>query len=323
MAVDDDSISLSLLQECLAEGGYEHTTMISHPAEVLTSLTGTAIPYDCILLDIEMPGKDGIQLCAEIRQLPGYRNIPILMITKRNDHASVKKAFASGATDYITKPFEFFEVLTRIRVAERLVQERQAALDSYLAIRSDQDNDSANSDGSSITSPSVHEVAAIGSDQFLSLSTFQNYLERMVQQRGSKIDLIAVKVRQIGMIFENTSAAEFLDFLKEVAKAAVAGFGDDDMFIAHGGNGIFLCARQDGERYQSSAKESDLMKRIARYRLPAPITGKVSVEIVVGPPLPLSATSNLNFRRAVKAAIARMEKREGGIADLSMLEISG
>ncbi len=136
LAVDDDGIALNLLQECLTKGGYKYMTLMSSPVGVVKTLEDTAIPYDCILLDVEMPEINGIDLCLEIRQLAGYRNTPILMITKRSDHKSVKRAFENGATDYITKPFEFFEVLTRIKVAEQLVQERQAAIDSYMAVKS-------------------------------------------------------------------------------------------------------------------------------------------------------------------------------------------
>lgn len=321
MAVDDDVISLRLLQECLAEGGYDFTTLMSSPTNVVKTLSDTAIPYDCILLDIEMPVMNGITLCGEIRKLPRYRNAPILMITKRTDHVSIRKAFSNGATDYITKPFEFLEVLTRIRVAERLVQERRAALDSYSAFDSDQPAHPA--------SPAARMPAqfpgilsqdnVIVSDRFLPLSTFQNYLEQMVRDPDSEIELTAIKIGQIDVIFANTTAAQFISFLDNVAETTAAEFGEEG-FITHIGKGVLLCARQKGEAHDPATMESNLAKGINHQLLLSEFFAHKPPEMIVGAPLPLTTTAKLNFNRAVKAATARMLKRERDLNELSRPE---
>ncbi|MFX0547541.1 response regulator [Roseovarius sp. S1116L3] len=314
LAVDDDGIALNLLRECLMQGGYEYVTFMSSPTEVIKTLEGTAIPYDCILLDVEMPEIDGIKLCGEIRKLPRYRNAPILMITKRSDHASIKQAFSNGATDYITKPFEFFEVLSRIKVAEKLVQERQAAIDSYTAIQTSRDRSAHNRIAEAkgqLWRGADAPPESVERESLISLSTLHNYLEQASVSDGCEIDLIAIKVRQISDIFEKTTATEFLSFLELVGNSAIEVLGDNEAFIAHAGNGVFLYASQCGKKFNLPTKEQALADQLSHRSLCVIKNFELKPEVVIGTPLSLTATPKLNFRRAVKAATARMENREG------------
>ena len=70
---------------------------------------------DAILLDAVMPDLDGFTCCEKIRQLPGGKLIPILMITVLDDQKSIDQAFNCGATDYITKPIHWAVLSQRIR----------------------------------------------------------------------------------------------------------------------------------------------------------------------------------------------------------------
>lgn len=320
LAVDDDGISLELLNECLSGGGYEQVTLMSCPASAMKALHQSVIAYDCILLDIEMPSQTGIELCAEIRRLPRYRNTPILIITKRQDRAAIERAFAHGATDYITKPFEFFEVLTRIRIAERLVQERQAAIDSYMAVQNvaawtpSKTTSNTNRKPAITVAPSASPVR---DDDFLSLSVFQNYLEQAVRADGARIDLIAIKLRNIEQLFATTTAGEFLLFLRTAAAAIKAIFGAREPFLAHAGKGMFLCAISGADDLDPAAAEAAIMTRLGQD-MPAELSyaGK-ETRPVVGPALSLTTTPKLNFKRAAKAATARAENRE---TDLNALD---
>lgn len=313
IAVDDDRISLDLLDECLTQGGYEHVTFLSSPSDVLARLTDTAIAYDCILLDVDMPGKDGIELCGEIRSQPRYRNTPIIMITKHKDHASVERAFANGATDYITKPFEFFEVLTRIRIAELLVRERQAAIDSYASIQ----QNTGKGTGAALlrSSPAKHldedaRHPEIISDKIMSLSVFQNYVERVTRSDDSNTSLIAIKVCHVDRVFANTSAAEFVHFLQMVAVAISEEFpADRNVFMTHAGNGLFLCAGNVQPMRSVSEMARGIEQNLQIGALPEGRRMQVPVSIAVGDPLDLKPTAKLNFNRATKAAVARMEQR--------------
>jgi len=70
-----------------------------------------AASYDLVILDIIMPGVDGIAVLKYIRQTPETANIPVVMLTGRTQDGSVLEAYKSGANYYITKPFEFKDLV--------------------------------------------------------------------------------------------------------------------------------------------------------------------------------------------------------------------
>ncbi|HNG96357.1 MAG TPA: response regulator, partial [Acidobacteriota bacterium] len=76
-----------------------------------------------VLLDAVMPGMNGFELCAHLRQAPGGARLPILIITSLEDESSVTRAFGAGATDYLTKPVRITVLCQRIL---RLVQASRA-----------------------------------------------------------------------------------------------------------------------------------------------------------------------------------------------------
>jgi CheY-like chemotaxis protein len=60
--------------------------------------------YDLVLLDIEMPGMDGFELCRKLRTLPGYQKTPVIYVTSHHDFDSRAKSILSGGNDLIAKP---------------------------------------------------------------------------------------------------------------------------------------------------------------------------------------------------------------------------
>lgn len=190
IAVDDDFISLNVLSDLLQGDRYHDVTLISSALDALRTLRNEEVPFDCILLDIEMPELSGIDLCREIRCLEAYRSSPILMLTRLRDQSSIKQAFANGATDYIKKPFDGFEVLTRINVAERLVQERQAAIDSYAGIRGvlGYTPPALSTQRLKINDLSFEsEAVQLRLEGLLPLPAFRNYLEQVAEDRKSVV----------------------------------------------------------------------------------------------------------------------------------------
>ena len=70
-----------------------------------------------IILDVKMPGVDGIKFCGELKQAERTKNIPILMCTAMTERSFVVRALQAGASDYIVKPFEASTVLQKVRKA--------------------------------------------------------------------------------------------------------------------------------------------------------------------------------------------------------------
>ena len=127
LAVDDDEIMLELLATATLAAGYDDVTLATSGVEALQILEESITPFDCFLLDIAMPKMNGIQLCKKIREYKIYDKTPIIMITAITETESAEHAFEAGATDYVAKPFDIFELGHRIKIAETHIEDMQRA----------------------------------------------------------------------------------------------------------------------------------------------------------------------------------------------------
>lgn len=123
LVVDDDDFMRSHLCEQLTEAGYQ-VVEASNGLEAIA--TYTRLHPDIVLLDVMMPVMDGFSCCAQLQALPNGKDTPVLIITAFDDQVTVDKAFAVGATDFITKPIQWpilRQRLRRILEANRVLQE--------------------------------------------------------------------------------------------------------------------------------------------------------------------------------------------------------
>jgi two-component system OmpR family response regulator len=121
LVVDDDPRIRTMLQRYLAEEGLR-VSGAGDGATMLALLERE--PIDLVLLDLMMPGEDGLSLARDIRQ---RSEIPIIMLTGKRDLIDRVVGLEAGADDYITKPFELREVLARIRTVMRRARPRATA----------------------------------------------------------------------------------------------------------------------------------------------------------------------------------------------------
>ena len=125
LMVDDNPLNLAELSDLLEEAGL--TVICAENGETALELA-LANPPDLILLDVLMPGMDGFALCQQFKKLPQTQPIPVLFMTALADTADKLRGFHLGAVDYITKPFQYEEVLARVQThlsLEKLKQELQ------------------------------------------------------------------------------------------------------------------------------------------------------------------------------------------------------
>ena len=113
LVVDDDTALAEMIGIVLRAEGFE-PSFCSDGSEAVAAFH-TARP-DLVLLDLMLPGMDGIEVCARIREESG---IPIIMLTAKSDTTDVVKGLESGADDYIVKPFNPKELVARIRTRLR------------------------------------------------------------------------------------------------------------------------------------------------------------------------------------------------------------
>jgi sigma-B regulation protein RsbU (phosphoserine phosphatase) len=111
LVVDDVPANLRLLSDMLTEQGYKVRSVIN--GDMALMATRAARP-DLILLDINMPGMSGYEVCEYLRADPETRDIPIIFISALDETEDKVKAFTMGGVDYVVKPFRVEEVLARV-----------------------------------------------------------------------------------------------------------------------------------------------------------------------------------------------------------------
>lgn len=112
LIVDDDVTMTELLKTLLKMEG--HTPMAVNDSTKAVEMAGTVNP-DLITLDLMMPGLSGFELCELLHQDPKFANIPIIIVSARDDSESKERAMRAGATEYVTKPFDADELMHKIK----------------------------------------------------------------------------------------------------------------------------------------------------------------------------------------------------------------
>jgi len=117
LAVDDTPENLRLLIDILRKGG--NTVRLIPDGALALRAVQRELP-DLILLDINMPGMDGYEVCRQLKDREQTRDIPVIFISAFNETIDKVKAFDVGGVDYVTKPFQIEEVKSRVRTHLRL-----------------------------------------------------------------------------------------------------------------------------------------------------------------------------------------------------------
>ena len=112
LLVDDDEVNLLLTSIALRERGFAITEATS--GERAIQVLADWLP-DVVVLDALMPGMDGFQTCRELRLLPGFESLPVLMLTGLDDDASINRAYEVGATDFFVKSTHWSLLAGRLR----------------------------------------------------------------------------------------------------------------------------------------------------------------------------------------------------------------
>lgn len=125
LVVDDDAALAEMLQIVLRQEGFE-CGWCSNGLKAMAIFRETH--PDLVLLDLMLPGRDGVQICREIRSESG---VPVIMLTARTDTRDVVTGLEAGADDYVSKPFKAKELVARIRTRLRRLDADGGVQDGY------------------------------------------------------------------------------------------------------------------------------------------------------------------------------------------------
>lgn len=131
LIVDDSTPFQIALKAILDEAGYQKVIMKESAAEAIEFLENTAQnnnnyapePVDLILMDVMMPEMNGIEAVKQIKSRKPLRDIPIVMVSSRDEEEKIEQAFNAGAIDYIGKPIKKIELRARVRSILKLKEE--------------------------------------------------------------------------------------------------------------------------------------------------------------------------------------------------------
>jgi CheY-like chemotaxis protein len=112
LLVDDSNTILMMEKMVLRNTPYEVVTASNGEEAIARALTERP---DLILMDVVMPKMNGFEACRRLREQESTRHVPVIMVTTRGEAENVEAGFESGCNDYITKPIDTVELLTKLR----------------------------------------------------------------------------------------------------------------------------------------------------------------------------------------------------------------
>ena len=139
MIIDDNEFNVKLLEAVVAEAGYTSVLSITDPRKAEDLYR--AYKPDLVLLDISMPHLDGYQVMEQFKKIENSSYLPVLVLTALQDDETRLKALENGAQDFLTKPFNRLETLTRIknmltvRLLHRQVKKQNVELEAKVKAR--------------------------------------------------------------------------------------------------------------------------------------------------------------------------------------------
>jgi DNA-binding response OmpR family regulator len=129
LIVDDDPNTLEILRRWLNREGYATVSADNGPA-CLDALGKEAV--DVIVLDVMMPGMDGLQVCERLREHATWRTIPVVLLTAKDDIETRSRGMLLGVSEYLTKPVNKLELFARLQ-AQLHSRELERKLDATAA----------------------------------------------------------------------------------------------------------------------------------------------------------------------------------------------
>ncbi|MDQ2088796.1 response regulator [Marimonas arenosa] len=303
LVVDDEPSILELLSTALvALGGHDVSTASS--GQEALKLMGEGRPrFDLVLLDIQMPEMNGVDVCARIRSTAGYRDTPVIMLTAMSQMDYVEKAFLAGATDYVTKPFNFEDLRNRIANAFRASETKRAAAEGgELAplvgrARSERIKFDAKLDFTEF-------------NRFLDTDRFDNYVRQMASSRAPQTSAFAVKVSNGYYLHRALSSEEFHACMRNVALLLSEVTEKMGSLVSYRGQGIFLCVE-----YGNRLSDTETIETFLNSEIDTHGEKKTRPKIVVSPHAELKQNDTASACVLMNDAITKVEARDTAAAE--------
>lgn len=304
LAVDDNPQILEVLPAIFKQANLPAITLANSGANALALLEDPDQHFDVLLLDIKMPEMDGIALCKRIRRIARYATTPILMLTSAKDSANIEAAFAAGANDYITKPFDVKDIVTRVRVAQRMANKTPKI-------------QTINPQARHLETPEgVHPMRVVDPvrlahvDQLILPFSLGNYLSQLSRSRLEGCHIFSVRLADIGMLYSSAKTYEFAAALAQVVEAVAEVVTCPRLLMAYQGDGTFLCITQCEDAPAWPEVEDLVQERLNADARLLENGWPMGLTVAIGNPISPNASSNQRVKKTFDRAVERAIHRE-------------
>jgi len=281
LIVDDTKENIELLMELFRN---EYRVSAATTPERALKLARSQPPPDLILLDILMPGMDGYQVCAALKGDEATKRIPVIFVTAVSEVMDAAKGFASGAVDYITKPFH--PPVVKARVALHLdLKNKYDLLETYAFL------------------DALTEIP--------NRRRFERTLDeewRRAQRSGQPLSLLFFDVDHFKRFNDRYGHGKGDQCLRQVARAASSVLRRSGDFICRYGGEEFMVVLPNADAEQSANRAQDISDAIDALGIPhedSPTHASVTISIglcTVWPQPPDASSSNVTAAQLVEAA---------------------
>ena len=208
LTVDDDPFIRELVETIGANAGDVEIVTASSGAAALALLGNAGRTFDYLLLDISMPQMSGIELCRQVRRLPRYRDVPIVMLTALRDMDHIAEAFRAGATDYATKPFDIETLRRRFLAANEMFRLKSRSPESATA-----------------------GIADAQATSTLEMEALTSYLALLSDKEAGDIQVLAVRIDHVAQLRARHTPARMADLTAAIAAAAQDGLNRHEIMM--------------------------------------------------------------------------------------------
>lgn len=219
LIADDDPMTQRLLDEYFRNLGYEVTAVMDGNTALAEI---RRCHYDILISDMIMPGIDGIELIKTIKNMDGFDNLPVILLSGKNDTFSKVKAFEALADDYVTKPFDFDELGARTKTQIRLKHLQEELEDKNMLLNDRNMELEAHLD---IARHIQRRLLPLDTEEIYGLKV-RSFFQPIDKVGGDIFDLIPLGNGKVGIFIGDVSghgvAATFLSLILKLTVQSIA-----------------------------------------------------------------------------------------------------
>ena len=233
VCVDDDPIFQAVMGAYLRELDYRDVQSFDDPLVVARLAGEGSLAADVFLLDLEMPGMTGVELCAALRATTMHRSTPIIMVSSVKERERVRGALSTGASDFLNKPLDQIELRARLSMVERILAERRrnVALEAAIDVMREEPE---------FAFGFQDAVLPNAEDGVVDYLFLENEMMSLGWSSLPGTSVLCLRLQNAGWAYANLDRVDYVDFLSEAAELILSVLPEARYRLAYAGSGDFL-----------------------------------------------------------------------------------